>query len=313
MLAVSHNRRRLGVCVGERGHRSTSNNDGGSVDDLFVMMGIESWKPVLTALLLPPVPLLLGVLVGARLMLPRRGWGWLVILLSVTGLWLSACVGTSRLIDTFVLKVPSALSRERLAELKAEVRAQARNGDSLAIVVLGGGREGQAPEYGVSNLTWPSLERLRYGLWLSREIGAPVAFTGGVGWGQGQQGGTAEAEIAQRIATQDFNRPLRWVETRARDTRENALRTLPMLRTAGVTHVLLVTHGWHMPRALHAFQQANLQNQATGTGAALRIEAAPMGLATRVELPALDWIPTTLGFTKVRQALRELLARMGGG
>ena len=54
------------------------------VNNLFILLGIESWKPLLTALLLPPVPLLLLVLVGTRLVLPRRGLGWLVILFSVS-------------------------------------------------------------------------------------------------------------------------------------------------------------------------------------------------------------------------------------
>ena len=66
-----------------------------TVNSLFVLMGIESWKPVLTALLLPPVPFLLLTLVGARLILPRRGWGWTLIVLSVAGLWLSNCIGTA--------------------------------------------------------------------------------------------------------------------------------------------------------------------------------------------------------------------------
>src|SRR5215831_18136522 len=33
-----------------------------SVNQLFVPLGIEAWKPVLTALLLPPVPFLVGIL-----------------------------------------------------------------------------------------------------------------------------------------------------------------------------------------------------------------------------------------------------------
>jgi hypothetical protein len=53
------------------------------VNGLFVMLGIETWKPLLTALLLPPVPFLLLLLLGARLLLPSRGLGWLVILFSV--------------------------------------------------------------------------------------------------------------------------------------------------------------------------------------------------------------------------------------
>ena len=267
------------------------------MNNLFVLLGIESWKPVLTALLLPPVPFLLAILVGARLILPRRTLGCLLIVLSVAGVWLAATTGTGRLLERTLLHVPAALAGERIAAIKGEAKG------STAIVVLGGGTEPFAPEYGVSNLAPPSLERLRYGLWLSRETGVPVAFSGGVGWAQSQS--ASEAEVAARVAALDFGRPLRWTEERSRDTRENAAHSVALLKEAGVKHILLVTHGWHMPRAKRAFD-----NAAAAHG--LSVEAAPMGLATRTDSPALDWLPTHQGYTRVRNALRESLGRLMG-
>ncbi len=268
------------------------------MNSLFVLLGIESWKPIVTALILPPVPLLLLVLVGTRLVLPRRGWGWLVVATSVTLLWLSACTGSSRLLTQFVLHAPPALTADRIGEIKAEVLAR----QPIAIVVLGGGMEPFAPEYGVSNLSAASLERLRYGIWLSRQTGAPIAFSGGVGWAQPDA--MPEAQIAGRIAAQDFGRPLRWIEDDSRDTRDNAGHSVALLKRSGIDHILLVTHGWHMPRAERAFAEA--------AGAGMRIEAAPMGLAQGNELPVLMWIPSTAGFTDVRTVLRELLGRWVG-
>jgi len=269
------------------------------LNSLFAMLGIETWKPILTALFLPPVPFLLLVLIGARLILPRRGLGWFVILFSVAGLWLSACTGIGRWMEQFVLRVPPALTSSRVAELRAEAKTK----PTRAIVILGGGAEPVAPEYGVTNLNAYSLERLRYGLWLSRETGLPVAFSGGVGWSQTQS--ASEAEAAARIATQDFNRPLKWTENESRDTRENALRTIPILNRAGITQVLVVTHGWHMPRARAAFEEAALPY-------AMKIEAAPMGLASRIDGPALDWLPTAPGYARVRNALKEAFGRVFG-
>jgi uncharacterized SAM-binding protein YcdF (DUF218 family) len=269
------------------------------LNSLLVLLNIESWKPVLTALILPPVPLLLMLLVGARLMLPRRGLGWLVILLSVSLLWLSACAGTAHLLTQFVLRPPPALTASRIAELKADVRARR----PVAIVILGGGLEPFAPEYGVSNLSPDSIERLRYGLWLSRETGAPVAFSGGVGWADAGSG-TPEAQIAARIAAQEFGRPIKWIEDQSRDTRENAARSVTMLREAGMDHAILVTHGWHMLRARRAFEQA--------AAGALRIEAAPVGLVVHPPTSALTWLPTGGGSVKVREVLRELLGSAAG-
>ena len=267
-----------------------------ALNNLAILLGIESWKPVVTALLLPPVPLLVLLLIGARLMLPRRGWGWLLILLSVALLWLSACIGSARLLTQFVLHPPPALSADRIEQLKA------RAAPATAIVVLGGGMEPFAPEYGVSNLQHDSLERLRYGVWLGRETGLPVAFSGGVG--RGQPDAAPEARVAAQIASAEFGRPLKWVEDSARDTQENALRSVALLKRAGIKHIVLVTHGWHMPRALRAFERA--------AGGAMSIEPAPMGLARGNELPALTWLPTGAGAIDVRHVLRELLGRIAG-
>jgi uncharacterized SAM-binding protein YcdF (DUF218 family) len=266
------------------------------LNNLFVLFRVEAWKPILTALLLPPVPLLLLVLIGARLMLPRRGWGWLLIVASVSVLWLSACEGAGRALQEHWLKPPPALTRERIAALRAQPK------QPVAIVVLGSGMEPLAPEYGVSNLTRESVERLRYGLWLARETGWPVAYSGGAGWAQ--RDGPAEAQVAGRIAEQEFGRPLKWLEDQSRDTHENADRSIALLVPAGIQQIVLVTHGWHMPRALRNFEVA-----AQGR---LRIEPAPMGLAPQTDAASLDWLPSGRGYTLTRYVLREALGRLLG-
>ena len=269
------------------------------MNSLLTDLGIASWKPVLTALLLPPVPFLLLILIGARLLLPRRGLGWFVVVVGVLGIWFCGCNITADWIDRLLLKPPRELSRDRIAELKNDAR---RSPQGTAIVVLGGGLEPYAPEYGVANLMAPSLERLRFGLWLGRESGLPVAFSGGVGWAGADPGGSTEAEVAGRIAQQEFGRPLRWTETESRDTRENAARTVALLKRSGVQRIVLVTHAYHMPRALRAFTDA-----ARAQDPGLVIEAAPIGLARRLERTELDWMPGTLGSTRVRNTLREWL------
>ena len=277
-----------------------------TLHSILSLLGIESWKPVLTALVLPPVPLLLLILAGARLAMSRRVWGGWIVLTSVAALWLTACSGFARVIEPLLLTASPPLRPERIAELRAEARSAVnpRTGTSrVAILVLGGGVEPHAPEYGTSNLASYSMQSLRYGLWLSRETGWPVAFSGGVGWGN--QPGAAEADVASRIAAQEYGQPLRWVESESRDTRENASRSLPMLREAGVQHVLLVTRGWHMQRAKRLFDEANRGND-------MRIEPAPMGLATGVDIPVLAWIPSSTGFERVRLVLREWLGRTLG-
>jgi uncharacterized SAM-binding protein YcdF (DUF218 family) len=274
-----------------RAHRQRL--DTPQVNDVFLQLGIESWKPVLSALLLPPVPWLVLALLGARFILWRRGLGWLLVLLSVLGLWLSACSAVGDWLQAHLLSPPPALTADALADLK---RAAVRPG--VAIVVLGGGREARAPEYGVASLSPLSLERLRYGIWLGRETGAPVMFSGGLG--HAAQPGATEAEIAAEIAAREFVRPLRWTESKARDTRENAVFTTTLLREQGIRQLVIVTHGWHMPRALRAFKQVADHDKLTW-----ELVPAPMGLGQRVERPALRWMPSSEGFMSVRAVLRE--------
>jgi uncharacterized SAM-binding protein YcdF (DUF218 family) len=274
------------------------------MESLFVMFGVEAWKPALTALLLPPVPLLLLIVVGARLILRRRGLGWTLVLLGVLALGLLSTRGAAVILRDQVLRPPPALDEANLEALKRQVRA----GEPIAIVVLGGGRRAFAPEYGVADLETASLERLRYGIWLARRTGAPLGFSGGVGWEAGgrQRGSAAtEAEIAARIARQEHDLPLRWVDSESRDTRENAILMVGQLQRAQVRTVVVVTHGWHMPRALHQFTAA--------AGDGLRVVPAPMGAVLLTHRFVPDWLPSGEGALESRRALRELLARVAGG
>ena len=44
----------------------------------------------------------------------------------------------------------------------------------------------------------------------------------------------------------------------------------------------------------------------------MRIEAAPMGLARRIETPALTWIPSAEGYTEMRHVLHEIAGLAAG-
>jgi uncharacterized SAM-binding protein YcdF (DUF218 family) len=267
------------------------------MNDLFVMLGIEPWKPTLSALVMPPVPFLLMILVGARLMYRSRALAWSLLLLGCMGTWLMCTTGAGTLLTNGLLMPPRALGPSQIADLKRSPKT--------AIVVLGAGRYLLAPEYGVSNLRPTTIERLRYAIWLGRETGLPVAYSGGVG--HGGDAGPSEAEIAARIAEHEFGRPLRWTEGLSRDTNENAFRSLALMHEQGIERIVLVTHGYHMRRALGAFERAKLR-----TATAMDMVAAPMGMAPPGPIRAGDWVPTMAGFTMTRIALHEWLGRLLG-
>lgn len=267
------------------------------MNDFILWLGLDTWRPVIGALLLPPVPFLVLVLIGARLFSRYRVRAWLVVLIGCLGLWATCTQIVGQGLTHWLLPPTRSLTQTEVAELKKAPRT--------AIVVLGAGHRDVAPEYGVSELQPMGLERLRYGLWLSRQTELPVLFTGGRG--HGSQPGQSEAEIAARTAERDFGRPLRWTETESRDTRENALRSVALLKREGIERVIVVTHGYHMPRALDNFRRAMPQN-----GVNMLLVAAPMGITPMFKPRIMDFLPTRSGYNQVGLVLHEFIGRLAG-
>jgi len=267
------------------------------MNNIFHLLGIEGFKPALSALLLPPVPLLLLLLVSVRLMSRRRLLGWFGVLLTCFGLWTMCTTAAGDFLMRALLTTPRALDTAQIGDLRRAPRT--------AIVVLGAGRTLLAPEYGAATLKPLTVERLRYGLWLARRTDLPVAYSGGLGYGS--EPGPSEAEVAARVAEQEFGLALRWTEGLSRDTHENAIRTLALLAPQGIERIVLVTHGFHMQRALANFERAQQASRHH-----IDIVPAPMGLRADSAITFADWIPSREGFALTHLALHEWLGRMLG-
>ena len=262
------------------------------MNDIVSALGLQGWKGIVSALLLPPVPWLILILVGARQMYRRRGLAWFLILLGVGAVYVTATPAAGKLLRPVLLTLPKPLTPDAISALKGAPRT--------AIVVLGAGRREFAPEYGMSTLRPLTMERLRYGIWLARQTNLPLAYSGGVGFGS--RGSVTEAEIAARIAREEFGRPLRWIEDRSRDTSENGLLTVPPLQAAGIARVVLVTSDLHMPRALRAFERGAERN-----GRPLALLPAPIDVPAAFDWSLNDFLPSRRGFTDTHLLLHEWL------
>lgn len=268
------------------------------MNDVLIRFGLETWKPLLGLLLLPPVPLLLLAALGG-LWLPRRRWlGGLSLGLALLGLWALCTMAVGRALVEQLTTPPPALDARQRAGLVGAPRT--------AIVVLGAGRRLMAPEYGAPDLKPMALERLRYGLWLARQTRLPMLYSGGVGYGSPP--GPTEAEIMAQVALRDFGQRPRWLEDRSRDTNENASFTVALLRAEGIRRIVLVTHDFHQRRALAGFERALKNN----LGPTIELLPAPLGMAPPREMRPLDFLPTGEGFALSRLALHEWLGRLSG-
>lgn len=268
-----------------------------SVNDTFAALGLLHWKPVIGALLMPPTPWLL-LLIVAWWLRRRRSGVWLLSL-SIAGLWLGNCEAVGSWMERR-LRAPAELTLAQVADLRRSL-----SGRNPVVLVLGGGAIALAPEYGEAHLAERSMQRLHYGLWLARQVLAPVMVSGGAGRDRGDA--PAEASVAARIAIRDYGKPLKWLEAESADTRENARLSLRLLKPDGITDLLLVTHGWHMPRALRAFEQ-----EAARAGVRARLIAAPMGMALQQTSTLRQWLPSSDGQRRVNTVLHELVGLLVG-
>lgn len=274
------------------------------VDTPALLAVLQLAKGVLVAWVLPPGPGLALALAGAWLARSRPRAGRALAAIGCVLVWLGACEGIGAWLEAGLLVEPHALDAGGREALAAEVR----RGERVAIVVLGGGLSETALEYGRPAPDPLALERLRYGVWLARATGAPLAISGGTGWSSPPRGiGTAapmpEADVLGDIGAEELGFPPRWRERASRDTRENARDTVGLLAPEGIRTLVVVTHGWHMPRALREFRAA-----AAGVVTKPRIVPAPMGQAEPATAGVLRWCPSSSGFERVRAVLREALA-----
>ena len=216
-------------------------------------MSIPGWQEIIVLLLLPPGSLILIAVLG---FLIYSKWTWAGSAVIVTALALLIALSLPRTGQQLMASLEAYAS-----PLNAYGLDQARK-DAKAIVVLAGGRYANAPEFGGDTVSRPTLERLRYGVYLHRQTELPLLVSGGSAGGEK----ISEAELMQQVLEQDYKLAANWQEKYSRNTFENALESAELLRAASIEHVILVTHGYHMRRAIWSFEQMGIKVTAAPTG-----------------------------------------------
>ena len=238
-----------------------------------------SWQltNALTSFLIPPGLLILVLGAGLALLRSHPRTSRTLLIFATASLYLLAMPITA----TFLLQQWEA------PPLQAE---QLKN--AQAIIVLGGGKYPQAPEYGGDTVATMSLVRLRYAAVLQRRTGLPVLVSGGSPEGSA----TDEAQTMRSALVQEFAVPVRWSEGRSNNTLENARLTRELLAKEGIRRICLVTHAWHMPRARLAFEHAGFE-----------VIAAPTAHATRHPLVFLHFLPDASALLDSALFFREVI------
>ncbi len=126
--------------------------------------------------------------------------------------------------------------------------------DTQAIVVLAGGRTPIAREYASLDIVnAKTLERLRYAARLSRIYQLPILVSGGAVNNERQ----SEAALMKKVLETDFSVEVKWMEDESKTTFENARFSKKLLNEESVNNILLVTHAYHMSRAMWCFEDVD--------------------------------------------------------
>lgn len=230
-------------------------------------------------LILPPAgPLLMAAAGGALLFTPWAAQGRMV---AAAGLAAAYCLATPGLGLFLLRRLESRHPPLDPATLPEEVGA---------IVILDAGGTRGAREWARDGGAAPNaqtLERLRYGAHLHRATGLPILVSG-------DGAGALMAWSLER----DFGVAARFVEPHSRHTQENADFSAALLGAAGISGIVLVTHAWHLPRAVAAFGRRGL-----------KVHPAPLGFSARQrgERALFALLPSPSGVTAAYWACHELL------
>jgi len=236
---------------------------------------------IVSLLVLPPSSAILLILLGLCLLRRFRRFALSLMALGVLLLYASS------------MPLVAKALWPRAHDFQAVV-AQTDLHSAAAIVVLGAGLYAAAPEYGGDTVSGEGLERIRYGAYLHRLSGKPLLVTGG----RPKQTVLSEAAAMQYVLEQEFGVAVRWLEERARNTRENATYSREILVAEGIDKIVLVTHANHMPRAKKAFERAGFN-----------VLPAPTKIRKPQSLSFFDFVPSAAALNSTSRSLREWLGR----
>lgn len=163
-----------------------------------------------------------------------------------------------------------------------------------AIAVLSADMDVGAMEYGGQTVGPMTMQRIRYAALLQRATGLPLLASGGLLPSHSEP----HADSMRRVLEGELGVRVRWCENRSLTTAENAGYSAALLRAAGITRILLVTHAWHMPRARACFARHGVETI-----------PAPTAFARWPTDPLVACLPRWSGQRDVALALHEWLGR----
>ena len=164
------------------------------------------------------------------------------------------------------------------------------------VAIVLGGSMGAPAAPGHAPGTSDAVDRVIHAarLFRTRTVGAILVSGGNLPWVAAAK---PEAEyVGEFLVELGVPRQAIVLESKSRNTRENAVNSASLVHAHGWQSVLLVTSGFHMPRALASFRQAGIQ----ATPASTDIRSSGPGIQT-----PLDLLPNADALQSTSLALKE--------
>ncbi len=200
-------------------------------------------------------------------------------------------------LSIFLLSSLTLFTRPLLSLLEsypALTDKQIKAGGAQAIVVLGAGRYAKAPEYSSQDtISLYSWQRVAYAASLAKKTGLKVITSGGSVYGSR----TPESVLLKNILETQFNITTVIPENKSKNTFENALYTKNILDKLKIKKIILVTHAFHMRRALYSFSKNNIA-----------VIPAPVGFHTSIR-DGFNWtlfLPKSRALVEMNLFLHEV-------
>ncbi len=201
--------------------------------------------------------------------------------------------GVSSIILLLVLSMPLT-ARYLLSSLQDYPVFQASvlksDPTKTALVILGAGRYEAAPEYGYRDEITPlTLERLRYGANIAKLVETPIVLSGG----RRNADATSEAVIMNQIMVNIFELHPQYLEIKGINTGQQAIKVKELLAVNDINTIILVTHAWHMKRAVSEFESQQFE-----------VIPAPMGFAATSK-QSYQFMPSAAALASSSRAMHE--------
>ncbi|WP_108647157.1 YdcF family protein [Polynucleobacter rarus] len=263
----------------------------------------ESWtiawaaRNILANALMPPLLWLLLAIFALLFLNKRRKLQYSTLVLSIILLWVTSTVVFSQAFTGWVgylVNWPKPLMFDEISTLPKP----------QAIVILGGGvRRGaqELPDYQTQDISKEGMERLRMGARLAKSTHLPVLVAGGLP-DKTNVNELAEGTLMAIVLEKELGTSVKWIEKDSNTTHENALFSAKILKNDDIQKIYLVTHFWHIPRAMREFTQAGFE-----------VIPVPLGFDNKEKFTPLDYLPGASGLLRTQQVWHELLGWVLGG